>query len=978
MMDVERYRRIDEIFQAALELDPRERPSYLSQACGGDESLLKEVEYLLASEGQPWELIGTPAFEMVAPLLARDQPELNSGDSVGRYNVVSLLGVGGMGHVYLAEDVSLGRKVALKLLPTSYTRDGSRLRRFQQEARAASALNHPNILTIHELGEVDGRQFIATEFVEGETLRERLKRGLNLPETLDIAIQIAGALAAAHKAGIVHRDIKPENIMLRRDGYVKVLDFGLAKLTEQHELIPQPQLVDEIDISSGLVMGTVKYMSPEQARGREVDPRSDIFSFGVVLYEMIAGRAPFAGKTTSDLITAILREKPGPLANAPDELQEIINKALRKKKEDRYQTIQDLLTDLTSLKENKAASSSGVPTTSVTSMGTALSTSEAGAVSTASTIESIVSGIKRHKTSTAFILAGLAIVGVSLTFGLNRLGRRLRASSGEIRVTRIPNTDKAVHVAVSPNGEHIAYTEMSNVGKPSINQTLSVLEVATDNRVQIVPPAPVDYGGLTYSRDGTEMFYVDRDALYRISARGGEATKVLSDVSGAISFAPDGAQFAFVRVLNADETAIVVANVNGNEERVLATRKKPEFISPGGPAWSPDGRLIACAIGVLAKNRQMNVTGFDVTTGEEKKIADQTWDELNGRMAWLPDGSGLIVSATTGAEDQVWQIPYPSGEARRVTSDPNYNYGDLCLTSDGKNLVTVQSASRSSIWIMPKGDSFSARPITSGEHNLYRHVAWTPDGRILYASNIGTDRDIWIMNGGGTEPKQLTANAGVNLQPQPSADGRYVVFTSNRANKGTFNIWRMNIDGSNPAQLTHGSGESQPVCSPDGHWVVYSKGGPNTTPWQKTLWKVSIDGGEPVQVSDKPSSGAGISPDGNVIACWYAHDPAEQNPPPMKIALIPFAGGPPIKILDAIRTAIHPVRWNPDGQSIDYIDTHPFLSNVWSQPINGGPSKQLTQFTSELIEGFDWSRDGTLVCSRLHGVQDVVLISDFR
>jgi hypothetical protein len=188
----------------------------------------------------------------------------------------------------------------------------------------------------------------------------------------------------------------------------------------------------------------------------------------------------------------------------------------------------------------------------------------------------------------------------------------------------------------------------------------------------------------------------------------------------------------------------------------------------------------------------------------------------------------------------------------------------------------------------------------------------------------------------------------------------------------------MNIDGSNPAQLTHGSGESQPVCSPDGHWVVYSKGGPNTTPWQKTLWKVSIDGGEPVQVSDKPSSGAGISPDGNVIACWYAHDPAEQNPPPMKIALIPFAGGPPIKILDAIRTAIHPVRWNPDGQSIDYIDTHPFLSNVWSQPINGGPSKQLTQFTSELIEGFDWSRDGTLVCSRLHGVQDVVLISDFR
>ena len=230
MIDIDRYRRIDEIFQAALELELRERAPYIGEACSGDAALLTEVEYLLASDRQQWELIGTSAFEMVAPLLAKDQPQLEAGDSIGHYQVVSLLGVGGMGQVYLAEDAKLGRKVALKLLRTSYTRDESRWHRFQQEARAASALNHPNILTIHELGEVNGEQFIATEFVEGETLRERLKRApLNLAETLDIAVQIAGALAAAHKAGIVHRDIKPENIMLRHDGYVKVLDFGLAK-----------------------------------------------------------------------------------------------------------------------------------------------------------------------------------------------------------------------------------------------------------------------------------------------------------------------------------------------------------------------------------------------------------------------------------------------------------------------------------------------------------------------------------------------------------------------------------------------------------------------------------------------------------------------------------------------------------------------------------------------------------------------------
>jgi len=230
------------------------------------------------------------------------------------------------------------------------------------------------------------------------------------------------------------------------------------------------------------------------------------------------------------------------------------------------------------------------------------------------------------------------------------------------------------------------------------------------------------------------------------------------------------------------------------------------------------------------------------------------------------------------------------------------------------------------------------------------------------------------MNGDGTEPKQLTANAGVNLQPQPSADGHYVVFSSNRANKGAFNIWRMDIEGSNPVQLMHGSGEVQPVCSPDGRWVVYSQGGPSTTPEQKTLWKVPIDGGEPVELCDRPSSGAAISPDGTSIACWYKLDSAS----PSKIALIPFAGGPPITILDATRTSIHPVRWSPDGQAGNYVDARPFVSNIWSQPISGGPPKQITQFTSEQIEGFDWSRDGTLICSRLHGVQDVVLITDFR
>ena len=419
MIDIDRYRRIDEIFQAALELEPRERASHIIQACSGDAALLKEVEDLLASDGQQWELIGTPAFEMVAPLLARDQPELKAGDSIGHYEVVSLLGVGGMGQVYLAEDAKLGRKVALKLLPKSYTRDESRLRRFQQEARAASALNHPNILTIHELGEVNGEQFIATEFVEGETLRERLTRApLNLAETLDVAVQIGGALAAAHKAGIVHRDIKPENIMLRHDGYVKVLDFGLAKLTEQQDPATQTRATENVDISSGLVMGTVKYMSPEQARGRQVDRRSDIFSFGVVLYEMIAGRAPFEGKNSNELISTILKKEPSPLTDVPEETQRLISRALRKKKEDRYQTIEDLLADLKSLKEVERFTNVGAQHQRGRRTGSAVSTREVGAISTATTFEYVINEIKRHKTATAlgFVTLVVLLAGVALSY----------------------------------------------------------------------------------------------------------------------------------------------------------------------------------------------------------------------------------------------------------------------------------------------------------------------------------------------------------------------------------------------------------------------------------------------------------------------------------------------------------------------------------------------------------------------------------
>src|SRR5262249_1304391 len=357
-MTPERYRQIDQLADAALELGVEERAAFLDRACAGDDEFRRQVEQLLSAHGHEDGFLSTPALEAIAREMAAAQAQSLIGRQLGHYEILSLLGSGGMCEVYLAEDASLGRKVALKLLPAEFTRDQDRLLRFKQEARAASSLNHPNIITIYEIGEADGIHFIATEFIDGQTLRQRSAQGrLGLFAALDIGIQTATALSAAHDAGIAHRDIKPENLMLRPDGYLKVLDFGSSKLTETRTLggSSKTSAMTAVRTAPGIVMGTINYMSPEQARGLEVDARSDIFTLGVVLYQMLTGANPFKGATTADVISGILDKEPAPLSRAareaPKELERIVSRALRKDREDRYQAVQDLLLDLKGLKQ---------------------------------------------------------------------------------------------------------------------------------------------------------------------------------------------------------------------------------------------------------------------------------------------------------------------------------------------------------------------------------------------------------------------------------------------------------------------------------------------------------------------------------------------------------------------------------------------------------------------------------------------------
>lgn len=979
---------------------PEDRSSFVAQACSGDENLRSEVESLIASHEESGSFIDQPAFELAASLWAGDRSELKPGQTIGSYEVLSFISRGGMGEVYLAEDKRLGRKVALKLLPSTFTTNTDRLRRFEQEARAASALNHPNIITIYEIREAAGSHIIATEFVEGETLRLRLNRSpLTLAETLNIAIQIADALSAAHKAGIIHRDIKPENIMLRPDGYVKVLDFGLAKLSEEASpAVAAEAPTIQVRTGSGIVIGTAGYMSPEQARGLGVDHRSDIFSLGAVMYEMIARRKPFEGDTPSDTLASILKSEPPPLSRVtpgvPPELVRIVTKSLRKDREERYQVVKDLWLDLKALKQelefqdklDRSVSSDadatgvmlpGEPTATITG-------AQATAGSAISNISETISiEIKRHKVGAALALAAIVLIMAAGGLGIYKwLHREAPVEHfSAVRLTRLTNSGNAIDATISPDGKYIVYA-LSDRG----SQSLYIRQVSTANDKLIVPPARVGFFGMTFSPDATELYYavkanLDTGTLYRIPVLGGTPIKVLENIDSPISFSPDGKQFVLIRgqYPNPGESALVIANVDGNGERVLAVKKHPERFAPvffAGPSWSPDGKIIAGSVATFGG--QSKVVGFSVDDGSEKELTATTW-QFSARVQWLPDMTGLLVVAgDTANEAQLWYISYPRGQVRHVTNDLN-SYRAISLTQDGKKFATVQSQGLVNLWLVPEGDAKKAVRLPTGNVTSYftsagSNVSWAPDGRIVYVSNEGGQPDIWIADSDGTNRKQLTTNAATNVSPVVTADGRYIVWVTWQ--DGKRNIWRMNFDGSNPVRLTSGLADTFPTLSPDSRWVIYT----TLQGVKPTLWKISIDGGTPVQVSDHVATLSSVSPDGKSIAFTYSES-RDPFAPVNRIAVIPFEGGPDIKVFEIVAsgTALAVLHWSNDGKSILYTVTSNNLTNIWSQPVDGGKPTQVTDFREMLMTGFSWSRDGKqLACTRGTLVRDAILVTDVK
>ena len=886
-----------------------------------------------------------------------------------------------MGVVYRAEDTRLGRPVALKFLPENISQDLLAIERFRREARTASALNHPNICTIYDVGELHGRPFIAMELLHGQTLKHRmLKKSLPVSEVLDIGIQIAEGLDAAHAKGVVHRDIKPANIFLVDRGPAKILDFGLAKLTAYRQ--PATNAVSESSIptevyfldddtltSSGASMGTVYYMSPEQARGEELDARADLFSLGVVLYEMATGKLPFSGRAVAMVFDSILHSQATPAMQLnpqlPAALEHILAKSLEKEAVLRYQSAAEFRADLKRLRRDLDRAVADASSLSAPRIPT-----QQGDISSDSAV--IASLVKRHRRTIITWSAAALFLAAILVYGLSRLGSHVSAPPASLEITRVTGSGAVQQADISPDGKYLAYVRQQ-AGK----QSLWLKQLSTDSEVQIASLQGDVCVGLAFSPDGSYVNFVRQPRmtfagdLYQVPALGGTPRKMLAGISGPPAFSPDGQRVGFVRN-TLDTRGLVTASLDGSTERVLVSLKPPEQIYPFHAVWSPDGKTIAFS----RVTPQWILTTVSAEGGPPQPVPDTRWDFIRD-LAWLPASSDLVVAgvpqgAPKSATDQLYEVPSKGGGTRQITHDLS-SYVSVRVSADAKSLLALQEQIISTIQVAIPGKETEARSLSAGNQNRdgYIGVAWTPEGSIVYRSLANQRYDLWEMGGDGANAHPLTSNNAslAAMEPAVSPHGDFLTFTQEDSNRHA-NIWRMDRDGGNPKPLTVGRNNFRPAVSPDAQWVVFTseQGG------HSVLMKLPSTGGTPIQLTDYNSFFPAVSPDGKWIACWYFSGQDQ----PAQLAIIPFAGGQPAKVFTLPATSGGNIHWTPDGRSVAFLIRGDGAVNVWTQPVAGGPPKQVTHFTSENIFYFDWFRDGRLGLSRGTAPIDAVLIKNFR
>ena len=879
------------------------------------------------------------------------------GLTISHYHVVAKLGSGGMGVVYEAEDLTLGRHVALKFLPRELSSHPQALERFRMEARSASSLNHPNICTIYEISEFEGENFIAMELLEGKSLEQYQNgRPLELQELLDLAIQIADGLDAAHSRGIVHRDIKPANIFVTNRGQAKLLDFGLAKLAVERKAVVQTAgdvtsaATGSNLTSPGTAVGTIAYMSPEQARGKELDARTDLFSFGAVLYQMATAKLPFEGETSAVIFDAILNRDPvSPSelnSQLPPKLQEIICTALEKDRDLRYQSAADMRAELKRLKRDTSSGRVVLPTTSTGSVHTqavpapARKSTNIGAIAAAAVL--------------FLVLAGVA-------YKLLAPGHQLHLQN--MQFEKLTDSGKVVTVGISPDGRYLAY-----IRRDGEQQSLWVRQIATRTDVQVLTPENVVYVGVTFSPDGNFIYAVRSDKattnyryLFVMPVLGGSARQIVRDVDTAPVFSPDGKQLAFARGVPPEgKTNILGINPDGSNEHVIGSVKSLNITQ--NLSWSADGKHIIFVLNEPNSQTPFMLDDLDPATGATRTLYSTT--NNIGAVAWLRDGNGIVLQMTDqSANSQLYFLSYPDAKLQRFTNDLSF-YSSCCLslTADNKDLVALQVDQLSDVYAIPDGDSTKARQITSGEPMYMLTISGS---KLLV---IHPPNQLFSMNTDGSQQNQLVTGFHTITNVAACPDGTHILFVGF---KDKIDLWSVDLDGSNLKQLTNAAPPNNVNCSPDSKTAYFStNGAPN-------MFSVPVDGGTVTEIKDYPNAGYIFFSHSQKFLGYVYGSAADQYRP--HIALVDAATKKVIRRFDYPFGA-GAITFAPDDRSIQMQLTRNGASNVWAQPLDGGPLRPVTNFPSGESNGaFAWSADGKeLYMSRGITKRDVVMITNFQ
>jgi eukaryotic-like serine/threonine-protein kinase len=820
-MKAERWAQVDRLLDEAMALPPNERAAFLARASNGDEALRQEVASLLAAHERAGSFLQAPVLEVAAQQLAQGSSLI--GATLGPYQILSVLGIGGMGEVYLAQDTRLKRRLALKLLPRQFVEEPIRVERFAREARAVSALNHPNIVTVYDIGEVNGTHFIAMEYVEGQTLRAHCaQHRLSLKETIEIISQIAAALAAAHEAGIVHRDIKPENVMVRRDGYVKVLDFGLVKLTEHPPTgrLTQASAHDDARTNPGTVLGTVRYMSPEQALGEEVDRRSDIFSLGVMFYELLAGSPPFKGPSMAATLDAIVHHQPLPLTQLrpelPAEAEHVINRLLEKDRELRYQTAEDLRAALKRLQRE-------------------LNSSPEHSINSGSLTNNSIPGRQRwqprYRWAVGVFFMLLAGTLAGYWWRLKRIPEPL--SWSRATATQLTGfTGAELFPAFSPDGKEFVYARRNKDNWDIYQQRLSgtLAQNLTEN-------SPSDDTQPTYSPKGDLIaFRSERQGggIFIMGASG-ESPRKLSEIGFYPDWSPDGKEIIFSSMA-VDDPFVRGANIKLYAVNIASGQRREIDAGPDAvqPRWSPHGKRIA--FWAKGDKAQRDIWTVSPQGGDPVRVTNDP--EVDWNPVWSPDGHYLYFISNRKGAPSLWRIPMEEASGL-ATGLPEPIIGPLAqswqlnLAGDGKHLIYVEKRLRENIYAAtfdPQRLTIvgEARPFLEGtRHSSAPDIS--PDGQWLtFYSRGETHEDIFVIKTDGTTPSQLTNDSAEDRLPRWTPDGKHLLYYSKAS--GRFEIWIMNADGSGRRQITYNNGKSlvYPILSPDGRWLSYCIAGGGT------------------------------------------------------------------------------------------------------------------------------------------------------